>query len=203
MSFFFGGDKRDRTADLLNAMLEILGKTARFRHILGSFVSTGTMRFALIPVQLRYEVLGFERAGFKAPVANEFDPTIYATFKINHPNTHLIIDEIKRANSADHAMPRKMVEYLIGTNDYYKVVSRDGKRLTIIHTFNMHGTLNKSSNVKISAITVPVVKLPTELVTVKFKTGRSNTVEMYLNNGWGNMEPYSFNIIRQKGNTAD
>ena len=34
--------------------------------------------------------LGFERAGFNIPVANEFDKTIWATFKANHPNTHLI-----------------------------------------------------------------------------------------------------------------
>ena len=34
--------------------------------------------------------LGFERAGFNILVANEFDKTIWATFKANHPNTHLI-----------------------------------------------------------------------------------------------------------------
>lgn len=100
------------------------------------------------------------------------------------PLLNAFMDEIKRANAADPTMPKKMVEYLIGTNDYYKVVSRDGKRLTIIHTFNMHGTLNKPSKVKISAITVPIVELPTELVAIKFKTGSNNTVEMYLNNGW-------------------
>lgn len=100
------------------------------------------------------------------------------------PLLNAFMDEVKRANNADPTMPRKMVEYLIGTNDYYKVVSRDGKRLTIIHTFNMHGTLNKPSKVKISAITVPIVELPTELVKIKFKTGSNNTVEMYLNNGW-------------------
>ncbi len=94
------------------------------------------------------------------------------------------MNEIQRANSVDPSMPKKMVEYLIGTNDYYKVVSHDGKRLTMIHTFNMHGTLNKPSKVKISAITVPVVELPTELVSTKIKTGSTNTVEMYLNNGW-------------------
>lgn len=94
------------------------------------------------------------------------------------------MNEIQRANSVDPSMPKKMVEYLIGTNDYYKVVSHDGKRLTMIHTFNMHGTLNKPSKVKISAITVPVVELPTESVSTKFKTGSTNTVEMYLNNGW-------------------
>ena len=38
--------------------------------------------------------LGFERAGFDIPVANEFDPTIFDTFKINHPKTHLIEGDV-------------------------------------------------------------------------------------------------------------
>lgn len=100
------------------------------------------------------------------------------------PLLNAFMDEVKRANSTDPSMPQKMVEYLIGTKDYYKVVSRDGKRLTIIHTFNMHGTLNKPGKGKISAITVPFVELPTELIKIKRKTGSNNTVEMYLNNGW-------------------
>lgn len=100
------------------------------------------------------------------------------------PLLNAFMDEVKYANSKDPTMPQKMVEYLLGTKDYYKVVSRDSKRLTIIHTFNMHGSLNKPSKVKISAITVPIVELPTELVAIKFKSGSNNTVEMYLNNGW-------------------
>lgn len=40
--------------------------------------------------------LGFERAGFNIPVANEFDKTIWATFKANHPNTHLIEGDIRQ-----------------------------------------------------------------------------------------------------------
>ena len=34
--------------------------------------------------------LGFERAGFNIPVANEFDKTILATFKANHPIKRII-----------------------------------------------------------------------------------------------------------------
>lgn len=68
--------------------------------------------------------------------------------------------------------------------DYYKVVSKDSKRLTMIHTFNMHDTLNKPAKNKVSAITVPIVKLPTRLVALEFKPGSDNTVEMYLDNGW-------------------
>ena len=40
--------------------------------------------------------LGFEKAGFNIPVANEFDKTIWETFKVNHPNTHLIEGDVRQ-----------------------------------------------------------------------------------------------------------
>lgn len=45
--------------------------------------------------------LGFERAGFEIPVANEFDPTIFETFKANHPNTRLIEGDIRKIAAED------------------------------------------------------------------------------------------------------
>lgn len=45
--------------------------------------------------------LGFERAGFKIPVANEFDKTIWETFKANHPNTYLIEGDIRKVKKED------------------------------------------------------------------------------------------------------
>ena len=45
--------------------------------------------------------LGFERAGFKIPVANEFDKKIWETFKINHPNTRLIEGDIRNIQETD------------------------------------------------------------------------------------------------------
>ena len=45
--------------------------------------------------------LGFERAGFEVPVANEFDPTIYETFKVNHPKTRLIEGDIRNISEND------------------------------------------------------------------------------------------------------
>ncbi|MCQ2382830.1 MAG: DNA cytosine methyltransferase, partial [Clostridia bacterium] len=45
--------------------------------------------------------LGFEKAGFAIPVANEFDPTIWETFKINHPKTRLIEGDIKNITEKD------------------------------------------------------------------------------------------------------
>ena len=45
--------------------------------------------------------LGFERAGFDIPVANEYDPTIWATFIANHPRTKLIQGDIRDISDKD------------------------------------------------------------------------------------------------------
>lgn len=47
--------------------------------------------------------LGFERAGFSIPVANEFDKTIWETFKVNHPNTTLIEGDVRQVTKEDIA----------------------------------------------------------------------------------------------------
>ena len=45
--------------------------------------------------------LGFEQAGFEIPIANEFDKTIWETFKINHPKTKLIESDIRNIKESD------------------------------------------------------------------------------------------------------
>lgn len=45
--------------------------------------------------------LGFEKAGFSIPVANEYDPTIWETFKVNHPKTKLIEGDIRKIKESD------------------------------------------------------------------------------------------------------
>lgn len=45
--------------------------------------------------------LGFERAGFDIPVANEFDSKIWETFKVNHPKTKLIEGDVRKVTKED------------------------------------------------------------------------------------------------------
>ncbi len=45
--------------------------------------------------------LGFERAGFDIPIANEFDKTIWSTFEINHPQTKLIKGDIRNIQESE------------------------------------------------------------------------------------------------------
>ncbi len=93
-------------------------------------------------------------------------------------------DEIFRAYNNNEALPRRIIEFLIGIKDYYKIISQDKERLTIIRTFNMNGTLNTPSKFKVSTITVPILELPTKLIYLDFKENSNNTLEMILNNGW-------------------
>ncbi len=43
--------------------------------------------------------LGFEKAGFDIPVANEFDKNIWKTFEVNHPQTKLLKEDIRNLDT--------------------------------------------------------------------------------------------------------
>jgi len=106
------------------------------------------------------------------------------------PLLQAFCDELKRRSAADANIPRKMVEYLLGEFDFYKVISIDAKRITQIQTFNLRGSLNKASKKEKSSITVPVASLPTRIVSLDFKPNSDNTVELYMDGGW----QFSFRI---------
>jgi hypothetical protein len=95
------------------------------------------------------------------------------------------LGELKRSNEAHGTViPRKMVEYLLGEFDFYKVIGIDSKRITQIQAFNLRGTLNTSGKSQKPKIQIPVSSLPTRIVNADFRPGSSNTVELYLNAGW-------------------
>ena len=106
------------------------------------------------------------------------------------PLLNAFVEEIKNQYEKDKELPRKMVEYLLGTFDFYKVISVDKERLTQLQTFNMKGTLNQNGKKQKVQITVPIVNLPTRLVNIELKPGTTNKVELYLDNGW----QFSFRI---------
>lgn len=106
------------------------------------------------------------------------------------PLLQAFIKEVLHSNALDSSVPQKMVEYLLGEFDFYKVISIDSKRITKIQTYNLHGTLNRSSKTIVPKITVPHALLPTRIVSLDFKPGSTNTVELYMDGGW----QFSFRI---------
>lgn len=100
------------------------------------------------------------------------------------PLLHAFMNEIKESTRQNPNVPQKMVEYLLGEFDFYKVISIDSKRITQIQSYNLHGTLNKSTRTINPKIKIPVVMLPTRIVSFDFKPNSSNTVELYMDGGW-------------------
>lgn len=100
------------------------------------------------------------------------------------PILNAFMYEIKESTKQNPIVPQKMVEYLLGEFDFYKVISIDSRRITQIQSYNLHGTLNKSTRTINPKIKIPVVMLPTRIVSFDFKPNSSNTVELYMDGGW-------------------
>lgn len=99
-------------------------------------------------------------------------------------------DEVKRSYKSNSEVPKRMVEYLLGEYDFYKVVSVDAEKTTQIFTFNLRGTLNQASKTTQPTTSVPIAELPTRIIDIDFKPGKKNTIEMFLDEGW----QFSFRI---------
>lgn len=106
------------------------------------------------------------------------------------PILDAFVKEIKKSTAEHPAIPRKMVEYLLGEFDFYKVISIDNKNVTQIQTYNLRGTLNLPSKNEHPKIKVPISCLPTRIVSLDYKPGSDNTVELYMDGGW----QFSFRI---------
>ncbi|MEI3395688.1 MAG: HaeIII family restriction endonuclease [Clostridia bacterium] len=106
------------------------------------------------------------------------------------PLLNAFMKEIKRNTDKHPELPKKLVEYLLGEFDFYKVISIDSKKITQIQTYNLRGTLNKPSKKEKPKTIIPIAKLPTRIVNIDFKPESKNTIELYMNEGW----QFSFRI---------
>lgn len=98
--------------------------------------------------------------------------------------------EVDHAKNSDPTVPKKMVEYLLGKYDFYKVVSLDAYRLAQILSFNLRGTLNQPSKTVTSETLIPVSSLPTSILYMGIDQEHPNTVIMTMDKGWS----FSFRI---------
>ena len=53
------------------------------------------------------------------------------------------VKELNRAYETDKTIPARLISYLLGIRDFYKVVAVDKKQLTEFQSFNFRGELNK------------------------------------------------------------
>lgn len=95
------------------------------------------------------------------------------------------MNELCRLDRANPGMiPGLLIRYLIGVNDFYKVIMNDKRQYTTIESININGTLNQRYGQKRALVDVPVMKLPTRFYEVGFKPESKNTIYVVCDNGW-------------------
>lgn len=101
------------------------------------------------------------------------------------PVLQAFMKELKRLDAQfPGEIPALMVRYLIGTNDFYKVIMNEKRRFTQIESVNINGTLNQSDGKRRALIEVPIMKLPSKFYEIGFKEGSKNTIVVVCDKGW-------------------
>lgn len=150
--------------------------------------------------------IDFGKVWLGLPVSNEYFKAIVPIFapltqaRANNPNTKwtelgnihedcykpLLLafkDELGRL-SATHSklVPARLVQYLLGRQDFYKVMRAKG--MLTIQAFNLNGSLNRPSPYSSPVSKIPKLNLPDRIIDVSFKSDSLSTLEVILNNGW-------------------
>lgn len=81
-------------------------------------------------------------------------------------------------------IPARMINYLLGNVDFYKVIANESGRYTKIEVFNIGGTLNNKYKKRQPLLAAPKVKLPTKFYEIGFKDNSKNTLNVVCDEGW-------------------
>lgn len=92
------------------------------------------------------------------------------------------LNQIDRENPK--RVPELLVHYLLGKNDFYKVITDDKNRTTRVEAVNIMGTLNQIAGDEKSIAKIPVLKMPSQFYHIDFKSGSNNTIEVVCDEGW-------------------
>jgi hypothetical protein len=150
--------------------------------------------------------IDFGKSWLDLPVSNTYFDNINPLFsklkaiKANDPNTkwseigdiqqdfylpilkHFKTELLRLSEHNKGVVPAKLIAYLIGRQDFYKVIKTKG--MITIQAFNFQGTLNLSSPYRKPSAKIPKLNLPDRIIDLSFKRGSKSTLELTMSNGW-------------------
>lgn len=101
------------------------------------------------------------------------------------PLLNAFVDELNKLyNSHSSDVPENLLQYLLGTNDFYKVITHTKNKTIEVKPFNIYGTLGLATKIKKEQYKIPRLKLPTKIHNAQIKDGSTTTVEINCDNGW-------------------
>lgn len=81
-------------------------------------------------------------------------------------------------------IPNRLLRYLLGRNDFYKIITHDNRLVTQIQAFNIYNTLNRSSGNVRPLINIQQLIMPTRFFDISFRPHSGNTIIVTCDNGW-------------------
>lgn len=103
------------------------------------------------------------------------------------PVLNAFIEEVNNLDRSNPGVvPERLIRYLIGKNDFYKVIMNESRRFTKIESININGTLNKSTQTQRALVDVPIMRMPTRFYDIGFEenNGMANTIHVVCDQGW-------------------
>tara|TARA_Y100001949_G_scaffold172142_1_gene175692 strand:+ start:7961 stop:8941 length:981 start_codon:yes stop_codon:yes gene_type:complete len=95
---------------------------------------------------------------------------------------------VRLTNDNPGIVPARLLEYLLGRKDFYKIISNDSSRFTTLQCFNLHGTLNTASSSQQPSLRVRGVEMPSKIYHLDYKDVRGapslTTVQLVMDNNW-------------------
>jgi hypothetical protein len=85
-------------------------------------------------------------------------------------------------NENPNIVAENLVQYLIGNEDFYKVIK--GKKKVEIQAYNLNGTLNLPFESIKPKAKIPKLKLPSRLIEIVYQDNSTTTLLVSLNEGW-------------------
>ncbi len=113
----------------------------------------------------KWSTLGDYHSSIYMPVLNAFKKEL---IKLDTENPEIIAE--------------KLVEYLVGNQDFYKVIK--GKNKVEIQAYNLHDTLNLPFESIKPKLKIPKLKLPKRLIEIVYQENSQTTLMVSLNEGW-------------------
>lgn len=100
------------------------------------------------------------------------------------PILNAFLTELRQLANNNANIPSKLIRYMLGRYDFYKVITDDRRKTTRVEAINISGTLNRPANGHRSIVDVGRLHLPTRFYHMGMFPGSNNTIEIVCDGGW-------------------
>lgn len=100
------------------------------------------------------------------------------------PIIEALIAELLAQSRLDKEMPAKLIRFLVGRQDFYKIIAHAASETTELQTYSFAHTLGYNLQTKQSSTLIKPLPVPSRVISAAFKKDSHNTLIITLDNNW-------------------